>query len=58
MNVERHEASGRRPRQIRPKIMTAVFVLVLTLVLFWLVRTMVVHRFYRGGAQEQNQTAP
>ncbi|HEX4005211.1 MAG TPA: hypothetical protein VHX60_03455 [Acidobacteriaceae bacterium] len=57
MTVDAHDEGARGPRRLRG-ILTTVFVLVLAVFLFWLARTMVIHRFYRGGAQEQNQIAP
>jgi hypothetical protein len=55
MTIDIHEASGRGPRRFRPRIVTALFVVCLVVLLFVLARTMVVHRFHRGGWVGQGQ---
>jgi len=57
MSVDPKAASGHGPRRFSPRILTSIFVIVLTVLIFLLVRTMVLHRFYRGGTLDQNVTA-
>lgn len=56
MRVDPKPVSGQRTGRFSPRILTFLFVIVLTVLVFLLARSMVLHKFYRGGAQEPNQS--
>jgi hypothetical protein len=56
MRVDPKPVNPHKPGRLSPRILTFVFVVALTVVVFLLARTMVLHNFYRGGAQDPNQS--